>query len=414
MPPGSVAHIEVGLSFTGEVVPVGHLALRNGRIYFEYNAAFIESGPEISPFRCPLRPGVQTFDPHFFDGLPGVFYDSLPDGWGRLLLDRQMRSEGRTPAKLSALDRLAHVGDGGMGALVYSPKSADDKGLLWDLSLESVAISTQRILQGEDHDMLRDLIALNGSSAGARPKIMLGLSGDGSEIVYGKDAEGEGFEIWMAKFPNTSDGPDAGAIEYVYALMATEAGVEIPQVRLLPSKSGPGYFATKRFDRRGRERFHCHSVCGLLHSDFRTPSLDYRDLVALAARLAMDVGQGEKMFRLAVFNVLAHNRDDHSKNFSFLMDSAGQWTLSLAYDLTFSFGPGGEQSTTVMGEGKNPGGEDLIRLGGEVGLSRTTVDAVIEQTVLALRRWRELAEGHGVAPQNIDLIQSKLTALAGG
>ena len=151
-----------------------------------------------------------------------------------------------------------------------------------------------------------------------------------------------------------------------------------------------------------------HTVSGLLHSDFRTPSLDYEDLLTLTGQLTKDIREVEKMYRLAVFNVLAHNRDDHAKNFSFLMDNKGEWKLSPAYDLTFSNGPGGEQSTMVMGEGRNPGEKQLIKLGLEAGLSKAIVDEIIAQTRAVLGQWKTLAKEYGISQANIDLINKRL------
>lgn len=187
--------------------------------------------------------------------------------------------------------------------------------------------------------------------------------------------------------------------------MAKEAGVSMPEVHLFPSKKGGGYFAVKRFDREDGKRYHMHTVAGLLHSDFRTPSLDYEDLLNLTGALTKDVREVEKMYRLAVFNVLAHNRDDHAKNFSFLMDENGEWRLSPAYDLTFSSGPNGEQSTMVMGEGRKPTLKHLIKLGLEAGLSQAFIDSVIEQTQQALSLWRDLASRYKVSEKNIELIE---------
>lgn len=178
---------------------------------------------------------------------------------------------------------------------------------------------------------------------------MIGFDTHKQKIVHGVQNLGHDYDPWLVKFPNTTDGKDAGAIESVYAKMAIDAGVEMESVYLFPSQTGPGYFATKRFDRNVDKRVHCHSACGLLHSDFRIPSLDYEDLIELTMVLTKDIREAEKMFRLAVFNVLAHNRDDHSKYFSFVMDSTGSWKLSPAYDLTFASGPNGEQSTMVCG-----------------------------------------------------------------
>lgn len=190
--------------------------------------------------------------------------------------------------------------------------------------------------------------------------------------------------------------------------MAKQAGIEMSEVHLFPSKKGGGYFAGKRFDRDGPQRYHMHTVSGLLHSDFRTPSLDYEDLLSLTGRLTKDIRQVEKMYKLAVFNVLAHNKDDHAKNFSFLMDDTGEWKLSPAYDLTFSNGPGGEQSTTVMGEGKNPGEKQLLALGLGAGLSKSLIKSSIAQTKQALGLWRSLAKQYDISNSTTDFIEKRL------
>ncbi len=407
-PPDPINQINVGLDFgQADPVPVGRLALRDGKIYFEYDEDFIRSGLEISPLRCPLQPGVQTFDPHLLNGLPGVFNDSLPDGWGRLLLDRKARVDGLMPAQLSPLDRLAYVGHSGMGALVYKPDFGpeDAPGAL---DLNRLAADAKQVLDGGASDVLQELLRLNGSSAGARPKAMIGVDAMMQNIIHGTHPMPEAFEPWLVKFPNVTDGQDAGAIEYVYALMAVEAGLEMEPVHLFPGVGSPGYFATRRFDRNGSTRLHTHSVCGLLHSDFRTPSLDYEDLIALTMILTKDIREAEKMYRLAVFNVLAYNRDDHSKNFTFIMDESGKWRLSPAYDLTFSSGPGGEQSTMVMGEGRNPQIEHLVKLGQDAKLPTSTIEDAIEKTKTALAAWAGLAKEHGVMRVNIDLVANKI------
>ena len=405
----SLNELKVGLDFGGDILPVGRLANRAGKIYFEYDAAFLKTGLNISPLRLPPEPGLKTFDPILFEGLPGVFNDSLPDGWGRLLFDRLLRSEGILVGDISPLDRLAPVGLTGIGALVYEPDysspNPNDA-----LNLNILAAQTREALTGEAENVLQELLALNGSSAGARPKAMIGVDASRKNILNSEHTLPEGFEHWLVKFSNSSDGDDAGAIEYVYSLMAKEAGLEMMPTHLFPAEIGSGYFATKRFDRNGKRRLHTHTVCGLLHSDFRTPSVDYEDLLTLTEVVTRDVREVEKMFRLAVFNVLAHNRDDHSKNFTFLMNEAGDWKLSPAYDLTFSSGPRGEQSTMVMGEGKNPGVEHLIELGGLTKISRTTITQIISDTKQALDSWESLAKKYGVTQANIRLIANKIGA----
>lgn len=403
----SITEVKAGLDFGNGIQPVGRLAIRGHIIYFEYNDGFVQKGIEISPFRLPLQMGVIELPARPFEGLAGVFSDSLPDGWGRLLFDRLARSKGVLPANVSPLDRLTHVGIFGMGALVYEPdhSTAGSNKLI---DLDRLAAQTEEVLKGNSEEVIKELLVLNGSSAGARPKALIGVNADYSNISYGVKHFDEGFEPWLVKFPNTQDGRDAGAIEYVYALMAKEAGVLMPEVYLYPSKKGAGYFAVKRFDRDGNKRLHMHTASGLLHSDFRTPSLDYEDLLNLTGSLTKDIREVGKMYRLAVFNVLSHNRDDHARNFSFLMDEQGEWKLAPAYDLTFSSGPNGEQSTMVMGEGKNPAISHLVRLGLEAKLSRKFIEDVIEQTRHALYRWQGLSKGYNITNENIKLISNVL------
>ena len=404
-----ISQITVSLDFGGNLlIQVGRLAsAEKGRIYFEYSPTLVR-GLKISPLRLPPKPGLMTFDPMLFGGLPGVFYDSLPDGWGRLLLDRLARSKGIAPNQLTALDRLAHVGRSGMGALVYEPDLSGDKPSD-ALDMDDLALKTEQVLRGSAEDVLEELVALGGSSAGARPKAMISINPTGSRIIYGEtDKTFKGYAPWLVKFPNTQDDRDAGAIEYVYSLMAREAGVFMSETCLFPAKNGPGYFTTRRFDRKesegGMTRLHIHTAGGLLHSDFRTQSLDYEDLLALTEIMTRDMREVEKMYRHAVFNVMSHNRDDHAKNFSFVMDFKGKWNLSPAYDITFSSGPGGQQSTTVLGEGKNPSSENLRTLGKKAKLDDKTIAEIIERTRQALAGWKTLARGHGVSKTNIKLI----------
>jgi serine/threonine-protein kinase HipA len=251
---------------------------------------------------------------------------------------------------------------------------------------------------------LQDLLALNGSSAGARPKALIGLNNDRKNIIHGIHDLPDGYTPWIVKFSNTQDSADSGAIEYVYALMAKKAGISMPDVHLFSAKKSAGYFAVKRFDRNGKQRFHMHTACGLLYSDFRVPSLDYEDLIALTSALTRDAREIEKLYQLAVFNVLAHNRDDHSKNFSFLMNQKGEWKLSPAYDLTFSSGPRGEQSTMVVGEGRNPSVDHLVKLGQKAKIAKTRIVEIIDQTQTALANWEILAKEYGVSADNIRLI----------
>ena len=403
----SVKEVKVGLNFGDQVIPVGRLAINNRQIYFQYHDSFIEKNLNISPFHLPLKSEVFSFDYNLFEGLGGVFNDSLPDGWGRLLFDRFARSSGILPSDITPLDRLTHVGLSGLGALVYEPDHSTNENSE-NINLDKLAKQTQEVLEGASDEVLQDLLALNGSSAGARPKALIGLNNDYTNIIHGTYDLPESYEPWIVKFSSAQDGNDAGAIEYVYALMARKAGISMPEVHLFEAKKGAGYFAVKRFDRNGKERFHMHTACGLLHSDFRVPSLDYEDLIALTTALTKDAREIEKLYQMAVFNVLAHNRDDDSKNFSFLMNQKGEWKLSPAYDLTFSSGPRGEQSTMVMGEGRNPSVDHLVKLGQKAKIAKTRIAEIIDQTQTALANWEILAKEYGVSADNIRLIGKRI------
>ena len=405
-----ITEIKVGLNFGSEIQSVGRLAERNGIIYFEYDEDFVQNGVEISPFKLPLRNGVVELPSDPFEGLAGVFSDSLPDGWGRLLFDRMMRSQRISPSQISSLDRLTYVGLNGMGALVYEPDSSPPI-IQQFIDLDHLATQTEKILEGASGEIITELLALNGSSAGARPKALIGVDQARKNISYGVNQLNDGFEHWLVKFPNSQDSTDSGAIEYVYALMAKEAGLYFPDVHLFSSQKGNGFFGVKRFDRQENKRFHMHTVSGLIHSNFRFPSLDYEDLLSLTMALTKDIREVEKIFRLAVFNVMAHNRDDHAKNFSFLMNEFGEWKLSPAYDLTYSNGPGGEQSTMVMGEGRNITIEHLIKLGLEAKISKELIDQIIEKTRNSLSKWNYLANIYGISKSNIELINRALIKL---
>ena len=356
----------------GERRKVGRLAMKDRHILFEYDPHFIDTGIEISPIKLPLKPGVFTCPDMIFDGLYGVFNDSLPDGWGRLLLDRTVQKHGINRRQLTALDRLAYVGRHGMGALSYEPDHTPVATDGSELALDKLAEESAIVLAGENEEVFEELLRLNGSSAGARPKIVAQVSADRKRIVHGSQKLQPGFEHWIIKFPSSQDKHDAGAVEYAYSLMAKEAGVDMPETHLFRARKGR-YFGTQRFDRSNKndgddQRIHMHSLSGLIHADHRNPSLDYDTILRVALALTKNIVEAEKAFALACFNVLAHNRDDHAKNFSFLLNDHNDWVFAPAYDLTFSYGPGGEQSTMIMGEGKKPGAEQLQALGKKHGL----------------------------------------------
>ena len=338
---------------------VGTMALYQNRLAaFEYDSDWLIDGFSISPFSLPLEKKVfiPKIDP--FEGLFGVFADSLPDGWGRLLVDRLMRKEGYNPYEIGSLQRLAIVGASGMGALTYRPVIPinDDYD---ELSLDEIAKECKKVLTSETCDNLDYLFTKGGSSGGARPKILTKVDN----------------EDWIIKFASSEDNEDMGKQEYDYALCARECGLEIEEVRLFPSENTKGYFGTRRFDRLGdgeAGKVHMISAAGILETSHRIPNLDYDILMKLTLQLTKSMEECEKLYRLMCFNVFAHNRDDHSKNFTYMYkETEKRWVLSPAYDLTYSNSIGGEHATTVNGNGKNPTMEDILAVAKKNGLNIT-------------------------------------------
>lgn len=399
----SIAVLRVNLDFTGKLVLLGRLALHNQQLWFEYDKEFITRGLEISPFKLPLKSGLLKSKDQVFNGLFGVFNDSLPDAWGKLLLDRELRSRGVITDSLTALDRLAYVGNSGMGALSYEPDYAICNNII-DKKINLVRLAKESLLtlEGNTDTAIFELLSLNGSAGGARPKIMLSLSPDKKKLIHGTGEQPEDYESWLIKFSAPSDHKDIGQIEYAYSLMARAAGIEMMPTHLFKKK----YFGIQRFDREGSRKIHVHTASGLLHADHHYPSLDYENLLKLCLALTKDMRELEKLYRLAVFNVLAHNRDDHSKNFSFMMNQHGKWSFAPAYDLTYSYGPGGEHSMLVMGEGRHPGKEHLMKLASRFALKKA--NNIYDEVKAALSRWKYFADEAGMTKKTREEIKMNL------
>lgn len=388
---------------------VGTLASERGRVYFEYEPGFLASGWNLSPLRLPFEEGLFEHRDQEFGPLPGLFDDSLPDGWGLLLMDRHFRALGKRPAEIGPLERLAWLGTRTMGALTYHPPQTRGD-TAPDFELEELASQSQAILAGDAVDVLPQLLRAGGSPGGARPKVLVGVQGE--RVISGADDLPEGFEPWLVKFPARADLADAGPAEYAYALMAAAAGIDMPPTRLFETAAGR-FFGVKRFDRDGNRRFHVHTFGNLIQSNFRIPSADYADLFKAASALTRDHRDVVGVLRRMTFNVLAHNRDDHVKNFAFVFDDArGEWNLSPAYDLVYAGGPGGEHTMTLAGEGKNPGRAHIFRLAEQAGVTRPQAAAVIDEVRAAVGRWEEFAREAGVSATGMREIASAFPKLA--
>lgn len=395
----------------GDVQTVGRLGYRDRVVYLEYDEAFLTSGLELSPVRHTTTRGlIRPYDTSVFGGLHGVFHDSLPDGWGQLLVDRRARQLDIEPATLTPLDRLACVGDQGMGALCYAP--AED---IWGavdtaLDLDRLAADARRVLSGHVSEVIAELGRVGGSPGGARPKALVALN-DRGEAFHGQDQAPRGHVHYLVKFRGLDDPEDAAQIEQAYADMARAAGVRMPETRLVAGTRDQHYFASRRFDRDGARRLHAHSASGLLYAEFRLPSLDYRDLIALTRAVTRDRRECRAIYALATFNVLAHNRDDHARQFTFLMSRAGRWRLAPAYDLTFAPGPGGEHSTSVLGRGKDIDRERLLALARYADLKDDEAREIIDRVADAVANWDHFATNRDVSAASRNRIATALASL---
>lgn len=389
-------------------IPMGRLALVNRIFFFEYSPDFLELGLELSPFKLPLKPGVLTCEDRVFEGLFGVFNDSLPDGWGRLLLDRKLMNKGINPNSMTPLDRLRFVGTGGMGALQYKPAYPTISPIEKQIELDVLSDECLQVQTGDHDEFIDDLIRMNGSSAGARPKILVSIDPKTKQLRRTDNNLSHFHNDWIVKFRSSLDPQDIGSIEYAYHLMAKEAGLIVPEAKLFKSRICSGYFGVKRFDRMEKTFLHTHTLCGLLHADYRIPSVDYETVLKATNILTKSMNESEKQFRNAAFNVFAHNRDDHAKNFSFLMDEKGNWTVSPAYDLTFSSGPGGEHCTTIMGNGRAPGTIDLLKLASIAKIHEQRASIIIDEVKNAISKWGQFSKEAAVSKQSSKNIQLQL------
>lgn len=398
--------ISVSLLIEGQKLDVGEMVLSEHKIYFRYNSDFLQTKLNLSPIKLPFNGEILAADKDPFEGLFGVFNDSLPDAWGRLLLERNLISKGVNIARITPLDRLAYLGTKGMGALIYQPEFETQQDFSLLIELDAIAKETNHILQGTSSDIIEELFVLGGSSGGARPKIFIGYNPETCEFIHGADNLPEGFQDWIIKFPSSSDNPEIAKIEYAYYKMALNAGINMSKCKLFEGKSGQVYFGTMRFDRFENKRLHVHTASGLMHDNFTASTMDYGHLMDCAFRLEKHVNAYEKVFRLAAFNVFAHNRDDHSKNFSFLMNAKGEWQFSPAYDLTFSYSSYGFHSTMIAGESQNPGKNHLMKLAHHFGLKNG--ETIIKEVQDALAGWDEIAKECDVGKDNIEKINQVL------
>lgn len=398
---------EVGVIDDGDGIPK-----------FAYYPEFRRSGLEISPLKMPLSRGdVVSFKDlarkASFMGLPGVFADSLPDSFGNKIIENYFRVKYGDKGKnhLSNAEKLLYVGDRGMGALEYRPAYAiDDNNDALDISM--MVSAARRIIRGDLDRDATSIMHVGESAGGARSKALVGWNPRTNEFIAGTRNIPDSYEHWILKIDGTDGaGPSGyGRSEYAYALMAKEAGIMIPETRLLQDREFT-HFMIKRFDRKENgQKIHMSSLSGLIHSDFNEPkTVGYEDLLNVVASLTKDKSSIAEAFRRMVFNILARNQDDHVKNISFLMEPDGKWRLSPAYDLTFAVGQGvtSTHQMTVNGKAENIHLGDMMAVADRFEIPNA--DILIAEVRDGVAGWRLCAGRAGVAKERIDRIDEILS-----
>jgi len=416
---------------------IGAVALEEGDevASFEYAGDFVGSGIELSPLVMPLSGRVYRFPGlarESFHGLPGLLADSLPDKFGNALIDAWLAAEGRRPESFNAVERLCYTGRRGMGALEYAPlmgprpRKATQLKIDGLVKLASEVLANRNDLRGHFYESgrdraLRDILRVGTSAGGARAKAVIAWNRETNEVRSGQLDADEGFEHWLLKFDGVSGNRDKeledpqgfGAIEYAYYLMARTAGVEMNECRLL-EEGGRRHFMTRRFDRLPNGgKLHMQSLGALMHLDFNQAGAhSYEQAFMAMRRLGLPMAAVEEQFRRMVFNVVARNQDDHVKNIAFLMDQSGEWSLSPAFDVCYSYNPDGawtaRHQMSIQGKRDGFAVEDFEACGKVAILKRGRAKAILGEVVDAVRRWEEFAEQAGVNEKWIPAVAGTL------
>lgn len=400
---------------------------------FEYDTDFLNSGIEVSPLRMPLAKNIYEFpaltgEP--FYGMPGLVADSLPDKFGNAVIEQWLMSLGKSLSDFTAIDRLCYTGKRGMGALEYVPASTDIKDIDENINVQEMVKFASDILadregislKAKDNLTYSQLVQVGSSAGGARAKAIIAWNEETNEVRSGQAQLGTGYDYWLMKFDNVikngdhglEDKPEYTLIEYAYYLMAKKAGVTMNECRLYES-AGEHHFMTKRFDRENGRKLHMQSLGALAHISYQEPGICGYELAAMYMKeVGISYKEIEQFYRRMVFNCLAVNQDDHVKNISFLMDRNGKWSLSPAYDITFSYNPTNKwlRAHQMTVNGKTAGIElsDLLEAGSKMGIKERRCKDIIREVLTSVREFPVFAEQVGIKEKTCQYIHSIMEA----
>lgn len=413
---------------------VGAVSWLEGRGYavFEYDRAFLNQGLDIAPLQMGLA-AARRGDGRFsfpglaretYLGLPGLLADALPDKFGNAIIDAWLARNGRDSSDFSPVERLCYMGRRGMGALEFAPAVPGRFDEPVPVEVAALVELAQQITghrqdlearfggsDREDGEAMRDILRVGTSAGGARPKAVIAMNADG-QVLSGQGVVPAGYDYWLLKFDGVTDlelgePKGYGRIEYAYALMARAAGIDMAPCRLL-EENGRAHFMTRRFDRVGGDKLHMQSLCGIAHYDFnQAGAYSYEQVFEVMRRLRMSRAEAEQQYRRMVFNVVARNLDDHTRNIAFLMDRDGRWRLSPAYDVIYAHNPAGrwtsQHQLSLAGKRAGISREDLLTVATSISLKRPA--EVVDEVVAAVSRWSEFAQQAGVQEAVVAEIQ---------
>lgn len=380
-------------------IHMGTLAWHNSRSWFQFAREFLEHGINPSPFGLKFSLELQEANSSVFNGLHGLFHESLPDGWGLFLMNRTFEQNGISFDTTTPVERLSYIADCGMGAMSYAPKhnlvsspNIDQEinlDLLWDEALHLVDGTVFSV--GDCH-------VVNGTPlAGTTPKLLVGF--DGNHTVEGAAKLPNGYSHWIVKLPPHSNSQEgsAGTIEFLFAKMAAEAGIHMSPVRLFRGDHGAGYFMTRRFDRKRHDRrVHVQSAASLLNLDCRTDCIDYLDLFKLSDVLTHNYIYKLYLFRQMIFNAMAGNLNDHARNFSFMLTDGKEWSCTPAYDITWTPNRSRGHASSINGRTKDISGVDIWEVAKRASVPKRDVERVLQQVAESLTKWAPLAREHDI------------------
>ncbi|MBN8696080.1 MAG: type II toxin-antitoxin system HipA family toxin [Bacteroidetes bacterium] len=399
---------------------------------FEFEPSFIKNEWDLAPLIMPLdaiKRGEREFEfmglnKDTFYGLPGLLSDALPDKYGTTLMDAWLASQGRAAGSMNPVERLCYIGKRGMGALEFEPIQHATAETAERINIDQLVRVAEEILgkrtdfttsiQDDVKKGLEDIIRVGTSAGGARAKAIIAYNEKNGEVRSGQVTAPKGFEHWLIKFDGVDsselkDPKGYGRIEYAYYKMIVDCGIEMSESKLL-EENGRAHFMTKRFDRiAGKEKLHVQSLCAMSHFDFsKVGAYAYEQVFQTIRSLRLSASASQQLYKRMVFNVVARNLDDHTKNFSFIMDKTGTWNLAPAFDVTWSYNPSNKwiqrHNLSMNGKTDNITRDDLLKVGKEMGVKKTK--AIIDEVISVVKKWPSYAEETGVKSAQLEHIGS--------